>query len=557
MFNTTISNLISTISSYDLCSGITDKFAVNSNSYIKHIVPKKFNLFEVNDCDNPFPVNQTEYFRSQSCEILVATAGICCACNTLQSKKVKSLKRKSTYLHVPAKLNAPISITSPERIVLTLQGHRLENRMLQAQIEELKLEIHTAARSVSEDLNHDLISIMSSNTNITPFMKLFWEEQQKYLKSSKQGIRYHPMIIRYCLGLAAKSPAVYDEIKLNEKTNSGFVILPSKRRLRDYKNYIRPQQSFNPDIIAELNEKIKRFSDEEKFVTLLFDEMKIQENLVWDKHSGDLIGFVALGDTNINYATLNKADQLATHLLVFLVRSIVNPFKYSFANFATTNVQAMQLFPLFRKAVGILELSCNLKVVATTSDGASSNRKFYRMHLNMTEAEDINSDVNVTHRIKNMFADNDRFIYFISDPPHLIKTARNCLSHSGAGSTRYMWNTDKYILWNHISDMFYEDLNCQLLTCPKLTLEHIKHTPFSVMNVRLAAQILSTSVSTALKTYGPDKATRTAEYCQMFNNFFDCLNVRNTTDFTMKRNPFVKPFYSTDDTRLTWLTDVS
>ena len=118
---------------------------------------------------------------------------------------------------------------------------------------------------------------------------------------------------------------------------------------------IRPQQGFNPDIIAELNQKIKRFSDEEKFVTLLFDEMKMQENLVWDKHSGDLIGFVDLGDTNINYATLTKADQLATHVLGFLVRSIVNPFKYSFANFATTNVQAMQLFPLFRKAVGILD----------------------------------------------------------------------------------------------------------------------------------------------------------------------------------------------------------
>ena len=42
MFNTTISNLISTVSPYDLCSGITDTFAVNSNSYIKHIVPKKF-----------------------------------------------------------------------------------------------------------------------------------------------------------------------------------------------------------------------------------------------------------------------------------------------------------------------------------------------------------------------------------------------------------------------------------------------------------------------------------------------------------------------------------
>ena len=44
------------------------------------------------------------------------------------------------------------------------------------------------------------------------------------------------------------------------------------------------------------------------------------------------------------------------------------------------------------------------------------------MNLNMTEAEDTNGDVNVTYRIKNKFADNNRFIYFISDPPHLIKT---------------------------------------------------------------------------------------------------------------------------------------
>ena len=26
------------------------------------------------------------------------------------------------------------------------------------------------------------------------------------------------------------------------------------------------------------------------------DEMKIQENLVWNKHTGDLIGFIDLGD---------------------------------------------------------------------------------------------------------------------------------------------------------------------------------------------------------------------------------------------------------------------
>ena len=43
------------------------------------------------------------------------------------------------------------------------------------------------------------------------------------------------MIIRYCLGLAAKSPTTYDEVRFDEKKQTGFVILPSRRRLRDYK----------------------------------------------------------------------------------------------------------------------------------------------------------------------------------------------------------------------------------------------------------------------------------------------------------------------------------
>ena len=46
--------------------------------------------------------------------------------------------------------------------------------------------------------------------------------------SSKTGVRYHPMIIRYCLGLAGDLVAMYDEIRFDGKINSGFVILPSR-----------------------------------------------------------------------------------------------------------------------------------------------------------------------------------------------------------------------------------------------------------------------------------------------------------------------------------------
>ena len=53
----------------------------------------------------------------------------------------------------------------------------------------------------------------ANSKDIPQFMKLFWEEQQKYLtSSSKTGVCYHLMII-HCLGIASKSPAVYDEIR--------------------------------------------------------------------------------------------------------------------------------------------------------------------------------------------------------------------------------------------------------------------------------------------------------------------------------------------------------
>ena len=122
---------------------------------------------------------------------------------------------------------------------------------------------------------------------------------------------------------------------------------------------------------------------------MLMDEMKIQENLVWDKHTGHLIGYVDFGEAESNYATLQ------------------------------------------------------------TCDSASPNRKLFRMHFPM------NPDTDVTYRTVNLFSSDKRFIYLISDVPHLMKTARNCLYNSGKNRyTRYMWKNGMFILWNYISDIF-------------------------------------------------------------------------------------------------------
>ena len=57
-------------------------------------------------------------------------------------------------------------------------------------------------------------------------------------------------------------------------------------------------------MINEQKNKINGLTYTECFMVILFDEMKIQENLLWSKYTSDLIDFVDIGDVNLNYATL-------------------------------------------------------------------------------------------------------------------------------------------------------------------------------------------------------------------------------------------------------------
>ena len=77
----------------------------------------------------------------------------------------------------------------------------------------------------------------------------------------------------------------------------------------------------------------------------------------------------------------------------------------------------------------------SLKVIGLAADGASHNRRFFKMHSEWDEGKKL--DGKPTFRVKNPHA--DRYIYFISDPPHLLKTGRNSLLNSGKNSIYYIY----------------------------------------------------------------------------------------------------------------------
>ena len=287
-------------------------------------------------------------------------------------------------------------------------------------IARMQKEISSKSITINSSIADDIEEVMNKNLNVSPFMKLFWE-QQKSSQNKGSGVRYHPMIIRFCLSIASKSASAYNELR-----SSNVLTLPSLRTLRDYKNAIRPTTGFNMEVIEELCKTTETLQSFQRFVVLSFDEMKIQQNLVFDKHSGELIGYVDLGDPEKNFSTFDNEDDLATHVMVYYVRGLASDLKFALGYFATRNIYSFQIMSTFWEAISILEYTCNLPVIAAVSDGASQNRTFYRMHSGL----DDHPDADVVYKTVNLFAP-DRYIYFIADAPHLVKTARNALYHSG------------------------------------------------------------------------------------------------------------------------------
>lgn len=152
------------------------------------------------------------------------------------------------------------------------------------------------------------------------------------------------------------------------------------------------------------------------YVGVLFDEIKIKEDLVYDKHTGELIGYCnldSIGNQLMNLESLvkdNKKNELAKYMLVVMVRSITSSLKFPLAGFATNSITADFIYPIIWKAVSLLETVVKLRVLFCTCDGASANRKFFQMHKVENTDEPVYYTMNPHDKSRNL--------YLISDVPH-------------------------------------------------------------------------------------------------------------------------------------------
>jgi len=139
-----------------------------------------------------------------------------------------------------------------------------------------------------------------------------------------------------------------------------------------------------------------------------------------------LVGYSDLGEINnvlLDYEQhLENSGRtprpLSKCMLVFMVRGLFTSLKFPYLQYPASSTKGADIFPLLQQAIKHLT-RLGLCVVSVTCDGASDNRKMFSMH---------DPSSTLCYKTANVYRSSLKEIFFISDPPHLIKTIRNCFS---------------------------------------------------------------------------------------------------------------------------------
>ena len=316
-----------------------------------------------------------------------------------------------------------------------------ENRKAKQHIKNLRQRIETITIqdgvNLSDELHSDIKLIASTNTQDIysrfpedSFQRLFWDQQlQASSYKNSKSMKWHPLFIKWCLYLRHLSGKSYEHLR-----QSGCLNLPSQATLRDYTHYIPAKTGFCTEVDRDLLDVAFLNNELNRYVIIIMDEVHIKNELVYDKHQGCLVGFTDLGNTNNRLLEMEGAlygdksqPKLAISMLVLMVRGLFYKLNYPYAQFACSSISGDLMFDPVWEAVSRLE-RLGFRVLGLTCDGCSPNRRLWKLHSNKKKE--------LIYKVPNVFAsDGPRFLYFISDPPHLIKTIRN----SFCNDKRKLW----------------------------------------------------------------------------------------------------------------------
>jgi DNA transposase THAP9 len=311
---------------------------------------------------------------------------------------------------------------------------------------------------------------------------------------------------QFALSLFYKSPSAYKFLK-----NSKQIILPGLSTIRRWIGNSKFKTGFNNGILKQLKIKTGTMTEQERFCTLIFDEMKIKNFLEYSKFLDLVEGFEDLG-------SIGRSKKLAGQAMVFMIRGVYSSWKLPFAYFLpSTSVNHGALSELLIEAITKL-FDCGFIVLTMVCDQGTNNVSALIKDLNMTKD-------------KPFIEINGRKVFSIFDVPHLYKNLRNNFIKN---NFIYKGNETSF---QDLKDTYELDKNSNTSrSLLKITNNHINPGPFQLMSCKLAMQLFSNSMAASMqsciltKQLQSKTAPHTVEMIKDFNNLLDILNSNSLFD---------------------------
>ena len=310
---------------------------------------------------------------------------------------------------------------------------------------------------------------------------------------------------QFALNLFFNSPKAYRFLR-------EMLHLPHVRTLRRWLADIPMTPGIIPGAMDAIESVIKDWPLQDKACCLLFDEIALKRNLIYDQSKDIVIGYTDDGNTR----TSRVANTALLMAVSGISRSWMQPVAYAVSHNATS---ALAMHKLLLDVIQQLEKK-GLLVKVVICDQGSNNVSLSRMLIHSLH--------------EPYFTVNNRKVYFMFDTSHLIKCTRNNLrKHKltiGSEVVDWVYIETLYNKTRNIdqaSNTPTEHLKTRL--AKKLKEQHIYRTPFADMRVKYATQVFSESVSVALLTLIaiqelPVDAKFTAQFTERMDKLFDSLN---------------------------------
>ena len=198
--------------------------------------------------------------RSSSCEFVISSEmsskkGCCQACSSfrvnLQVWQNCTISARSSESRCSISSRTPYSCLSPDEMKLKMANLQRELCRIRRQRnrlqEKIDQELEKVGVTVDSDMHNDLKKIVEEEEKKSPnrfhnlLQQIFWDQQlEAARKSNAKGMRWHPLMICWCLFLRHQSQSAYETLR-----QSGCIALPSQRTLCDYTHYVEASTDFN------------------------------------------------------------------------------------------------------------------------------------------------------------------------------------------------------------------------------------------------------------------------------------------------------------------------